>query len=141
MIDETIQVPPGKEWKSTGLQRLRRAAGHQWAGVRHGLQSDPALRQVTMAFLVLLPVALLVPVTTIERLLLILSLMQVVVFEYPNSAIESCIDRVSLEHHPLSRQAKDYASVAVAGAVLMAGLCWLVIAGPVAVAMLARATH
>jgi len=138
MIEDRPENLTKEGWKSTGFERMRRAASHQLSGIRHGLLNDPALRQVTIAFAVLLPVAILLRVSTIERLLLILSLMQVVVFEYLNSAIESCIDRVSLEKHPLSRQAKDYASVAVAGSALMAGLCWLVIAGPVVVHALAR---
>jgi diacylglycerol kinase (ATP) len=133
MIDATTQNRTEQDWKSTGFERLRRAAGHQLAGIRHGLQNDSALRQVTVVFAALLPVAIFLPVSTIERLLLILSLMQVAVFEYLNSAIESCIDRISLEKHPLSRQAKDYA-----GAVLMAGLFWLVIAGPLVLHGLAR---
>ncbi len=141
MIAATAKKPAEKEWKSAGFARLRRAVGHQLSGIRHGLRNDPAIRQVSIAFAVLLPVAILLPVSTIERLLLILSLMQVAVFEYLNSAIESCIDRISLEKHPLSRQAKDYASVAVAGAALMACLCWLLIAGPVALRGLAHCQH
>ena len=60
-------------------------------------------------------------------------MMLVVLVEFVNSAIESVVDRISLERHPLSGQAKDLGSVAVGIAVLMSGLCWLVIAGPVVV--------
>lgn len=121
---------PQEQWKSQGLRRLLRATGHQWAGLRHGLRHDSAIRQVTLAVMAMSLVALLVPVGRIERLLLILSVMLVGVVEVLNSAIEACIDRISPEKHPLSGLAKDYASVAVAGSVLMAGLCWLVILGP-----------
>jgi diacylglycerol kinase (ATP) len=109
-------------WKSTGFERLRRAADHQPAGIRCGLRHDPAIRQVSIAVAFLVAVACVLPVSRVERLPLILPVMQVGVFEYLNSAIEACVDRISLEPHPLSRQAKDYASVAVAGTVLMAGV-------------------
>jgi diacylglycerol kinase (ATP) len=66
-----------------------------------------------------------------EHLLLVLPMMLVVLVELVNSAIESAVNRISLEHHPLSGRAKDLASAAVGVAVLMWGLCWLVIVGPV----------
>ena len=141
-MNDTLSEDASKnDWKSSGFARLRRAASHQLSGIRHGLQNDPALRQVTIAVAVLMPIAVVLPVGRIERLLLILSLMQVAVCEYLNSSIEACVDRISLEKHPLSREAKDYASVAVAGTVLMAGLCWLVIAGPLAFRWLLTALH
>ncbi|MCH7742622.1 MAG: diacylglycerol kinase [Proteobacteria bacterium] len=46
--------------------------------------------------------------------------------------MEATVDRISVEHHPLSGHAKDLGSVAVGIAVLMSGLCWVVIAGPIA---------
>jgi hypothetical protein len=55
-----------------------------------------------------------------------------------NSAIEAVVDRISLEAHPLSRVARDYGSVAVALAVFMAILTWLVILGPHAVTWVTR---
>jgi diacylglycerol kinase (ATP) len=71
------------------------------------------------------------PVARVEKLLLILSVLLIVLVEYINSALEATVDRISLEPHPLSKNAKDFGSVAVAIAVIMAGLCWLTIAGPV----------
>jgi diacylglycerol kinase (ATP) len=123
-------------WKTSGMERLRRAVGHQVAGLRHGLRHDAALRQVTLAVAVLVALAVFLPVTRLERLLLVLSVMLVGVVEVLNSAIEACVDRISLDDHPLSRLAKDYGSVAVGGALLMAVLSWSVIAGPVVVAWL-----
>ncbi len=92
---------------------------------------DPGIRQVTIAVAVFTTVAVFLPVDRVERLLLVLSLMLVGVMEVLNSAIETCVDRISTERHPLSGRAKDYASLAVGGSVLMCAVCWLVIAGPV----------
>jgi diacylglycerol kinase (ATP) len=79
----------------------------------------------------LVPLATLLPVSRLERLLLVLSMLLVVLAELFNSAIEAAIDRISFDRHPLSGRAKDLGSAAVAVALLMSALCWLVIAGPV----------
>ena len=80
---------------------------------------------------VLVPISALLPVTDIEHLVLVLSMMLVVLVEFINSAIETTVNRISIELHTLSKQAKDMASAAVFISVLMSGLCWTVIAGPV----------
>ena len=94
------------------------------------MQREAAIRQELLACAVLIPVAVLLPVPALERLLLVLSMLLVVLTEFLNSAIEAAIDRISLEHHLLSRQAKDLGSAAVAGALLMSALCWAVIGSP-----------
>ena len=58
-------------------------------------------------------------------------MMLVVLVEFVNSAVERAVDRISIEPHSLSKAAKDLASAAVLVGVLMSGLCWTVIAGPV----------
>jgi diacylglycerol kinase (ATP) len=125
-----MTTPINTLWKSSGLRRLINAARYQADGVRHGLLHDSAIRQVSLGCIALSIAAVLLPVSRVERLILILSLMLVVLVEYINSAIEAAVDRISLDTHPLSKNAKDFGSVAVAIAVLMSGLCWAVIAGP-----------
>ena len=88
--------------------------------------------------LFLLPVAISLPVQRLEHLTLVLSMMLVVFAETINSAIELVVDRISSETHPLSKAAKDTAAAAVVVAVLMSGLSWAVIAGPVILAMFGR---
>lgn len=109
------------------------AAANSTRGVKYGLSHDSAIRQVSVAVTVLCLVAIFVPVSAIERLILILTTMLVVLVEYINSAIEATVDRVSMERHPLSGQAKDLGSVAVGISVLMCSLSWFVIVGPVVV--------
>ena len=116
-----------------GVRRLLKAFGYSYAGLCHAVAHDSAIRQALTALAVLVPVSALLPVSAVEHLILVLSMMLVVLVEFVNSAIESVVDRISLERHPLSGQAKDLGSVAVGIAVLMSGLCWLVIAGPVVV--------
>ena len=118
---------------ATGVRRLVNAWGYSLAGLRHAVRRETAIQQELLACAVLIPAAALLPVPVLERLLLVLSMLLVVVIEFLNSAIEAAIDRISLERHPLSGQAKDLGSAAVATALLMSAACWLVIAGPVVV--------
>lgn len=49
------------------------------------------------------------------------------VVELLNSAIEAVVDRISLNLHPLSKQAKDMGSAAQMVALLMIALTWAII--------------
>ena len=115
---------------ATGLRRIVNACGYSLAGLRHAMAREAAIRQELSACAVLIPAAVLLPVPAVERLLIVLSMLLVVLTEFLNSAIEAAIDRISLDRHPLSGQAKDLGSAAVAVALLMSALCWIVIAGP-----------
>jgi len=116
-----------------GLGRLVKALGYSYQGVRHAVKNEAAIRQELAALALLMPASVLLPVGELEHLVLILSMMLVVLVEFLNSSIEAAVDRISLERHPLAGQAKDMGSAAVGIAVLMSGLCWVVIAGPVLV--------
>jgi diacylglycerol kinase (ATP) len=100
-------------------------------GFRYAITHEAAIREVFIGMVVLVPVSALLPVTNLEHLVLVLSMMLVLLLEFVNSAIEATVDRISLEQHPLAGRAKDFANTAVVIAVLMMGLCWVVIAGPV----------
>jgi len=53
----------------------------------------------------------------------------VLVIELLNSAIESAIDRIGEEHHPLSGRAKDMGSATVFMALTIITVCWVTILG------------
>jgi len=120
-----------------GLGRLVGALRCSVAGLRHAARNEAAFRQELIASALLLVPALLLPVARLERLVLILSMLLVMVVELLNSAIEATVDRIGTERHPLSGLAKDLGSAAVALALVMSFACWLVIAGPTLVDMLA----
>jgi len=115
---------------SIGPARLAGALRYSIAGFRHAALTEAAFRQELLAFAVLLPVAVVLPVSVRERLVLVLSMLFVMVVELLNTALEAAVDRISSESHPLAGQAKDLGSAAVFVAVVMSGLCWTVIAGP-----------
>ena len=114
----------------TGLRRLLNAFGYSLQGFRAAWQNEAAFREEAMLTIVLTPVALLLPVTGLEKLLLILSLLLLVLVELLNSAVEAVVDRIGPEIHPLSGRAKDLGSAAVLIACLTLGLTWLFIAVP-----------
>ena len=114
----------------TGLRRLLNAFGYSLQGFRAAWQNEAAFREEAMFTIVLTPVALLLPVTGLEKLLLILSLLLLVLVELLNSAVEAVVDRIGPELHPLSGRAKDLGSAAVLIACLILGLTWLFIAVP-----------
>ena len=114
----------------TALRRLLNAFGYSLQGFRAAWQNEAAFREEAMLTIVLTPVALLLPVTGLEKLLLILSLLLLVLVELLNSAVEAVVDRIGPEIHPLSGRAKDLGSAAVLIACLILGLTWLFIAVP-----------
>ncbi len=108
-MDEPVSPFKGK----TGVRRLLNAAGYSWAGLRAALRHEDAFRQEALLFVLLLPLAAYLGDTGIERALLIAPLFGVLIVELLNAALEALADRVSLEHHPLIKRAKDMGSAAV----------------------------
>ena len=119
------------EFKSkSGVKRIFMALFYSIDGLRTAWRSEHAFRQ-ELALLVLgVVLAFLLPVSGRERLALIGVLVLVLIVELLNSAIEAVVDRISLERHPLSKNAKDFGSAAVLLAMLLAGAVWAVILWP-----------
>lgn len=119
-----------------GLQRVVNATRYTLHGLREAYSHEAAFRQELLAFLLLTPVAIWLPVPAVERLVLVLFMVVVLVVELLNTAIESIVDRVSMDLHPLAGRAKDLGSAAVGISILMSMLAWAVIAGPVLIRLL-----
>ena len=119
---------------------FRSAVRNSIAGIQHAITHDKAIRREVVALAILLPISIVAPVSDLEHLLLVLSLMLVILVEFINSSIESAIDRISTESHQLSKQSKDMASSAVFIAVLMAGLSWVVIMVPLGIRLATQST-
>lgn len=110
-----------------GLTRIINAFGYSMQGLKATYKNEEAFRQEVLMAVVLIPIALYVDVSTIERLLLILSTLFVLVVEVFNSAIEAVVDRFGGDHHELSGRAKDMGSAAVWLALLMLFITWVMI--------------
>lgn len=110
-----------------GMTRILNATGYSLAGLRAAYQGEAAFRQLVWLNLVLLPTACLLDVSRVERVLLMLTPLLALVVELLNSAIEAVVDRISLNLHPLSKQAKDMGSAAQLLALLIIALTWALI--------------
>lgn len=113
-----------------GVGRLVAAARNSWQGLKLAWRLEAAFRQELWLVALLLPVALGLPLTAIERVLLIGSLLLVLIVELLNSAVEAVVDRVSLDYHELSGRAKDIGSAAVLITLLLAALTWGLVLWP-----------
>ncbi|QYJ80189.1 diacylglycerol kinase [Shewanella acanthi] len=113
-----------------GIKRIFRATGFSMKGLKSAWVHEAAFRQELILALLMLPIALFVDISTMERLMLILTLFIVLIVELLNSAIEAVVDRVGSEIHPLSGQAKDIASAAVFMSLTLCGLTWLIVLLP-----------
>jgi len=91
---------------------------------------ESAFRQELTLFALLTPLAIVLPINYLEKALLISSLMMVLVVELLNSSVEAAIDRISFEHHDLSKRAKDFGSAAVMIALFIAILVWAAVCIP-----------
>lgn len=110
-----------------GLRRIIAAAGYSLAGLRAAYRHEAAFRQEAVLAAILVPAALLSPAGSAGKALMIGSILLVLIVELLNSAIEAVVDRVSAERHPLSKQAKDIGSAAVAVALVNAAVVWLLV--------------
>ena len=72
-------------------------------------------------------IALILPVSAYQKLMLIVVLLLILIVELINSAIEAVVDRVSLERHSLSKNAKDFGSAAVLLTLIIAVATWAVV--------------
>ena len=108
-----------------GFVRAWHAAKNSWSGLLFAVREESAFRQELTLAACLIPLALILPFRAVERLLLIGSVMLVLIVELVNSGVEAAIDRISFEHHGLSKRAKDYGSAAVMLALLFCGLVWI----------------
>src|SRR5579875_2876928 len=105
----------GSEFKSKGgIKRIFNAFRYSIDGFRTAWRHEHAFRQELMVALPAALVALVLPVSSFQKLALILVLGLVLLVELINAAIVAVVDRVSLERHPLSKAAKDLGSAAVA---------------------------
>lgn len=72
----------------------------------------------------LLPLGVYMGNSGVERALLVGSLLLIPIVELLNSAVEAAVDRISAEHHDLSKRAKDLGSAAVMLSLANAAVVW-----------------
>ena len=121
-------MEPVSEFKSkSGLKRIFSAFFYSMDGLKAAWRHEHAFRQELVLFIVATVVALALRISAFEKLVLIAVMVLILIVELINSAIEAVVDRISLERHPLSKNAKDFGSAAVLLACLLAAATWGVV--------------
>lgn len=106
------------------LTRLGKAAGYSLAGLHAAWTQEASFRFEAIVAIPLIPLALWWGESGLQRAALIGSLLLVLLVELLNSGVEAAVDRVSLDHNPLSKRAKDLGSAAVSVSILNAVIVW-----------------
>ena len=102
-------------WLAT--QNSRRSL--QWLA-----RNKAAFREELLRLVVMGGASFFFDITVLERCSLIVSLLVILLVETLNTAIETTIDRIDLEIHPLSGLAKDLGSAAVFISLVIAAVVW-----------------
>ncbi|EHU2362126.1 diacylglycerol kinase [Acinetobacter baumannii] len=111
----------------SSLKRILNATSYSISGFKAAYQNEAAFRQIVLINLVLIPVSFFLDVTRGEHALMIIVCLFAIIVELFNSAIEAVVDRVSLEKHQLSKNAKDMGSAAQFVALSIIVATWLII--------------
>lgn len=111
----------------TGIKRVLNATGYSFSGFKAAFQNEAAFRQIVYINLILIPISFYLNVSRIEQALMITVCLLAMIVELFNSAIEAVVDRISLEHHQLSKIAKDMGSAAQFVALCIIVISWAII--------------
>lgn len=95
-----------------GIKHILNATGYSLAGFKAAFSHEAAFRQILLINLVLIPTSFFVHVSALEQALMVAVCLLAIIVELFNSAIEAVVDRISLEKHQLSKNAKDMGSAA-----------------------------
>jgi len=117
---ETLPTVPAKK---KGLTRIWAATIYSAEGLAACFRSEEAFRIELILSVFLIPLAVILG----ETALLLFAIMLVLLVELLNSAVETVVDRVSLDYHELSKKAKDIASGAVFISLMTFLMIWSVL--------------
>lgn len=125
-----LLTPPSSESPfkgTTGWRRIWNALGYSLAGFSIAYRHESAFRQEVGLSLVLIPASFFCHATGTGHALMISSILLVLLVELLNSAVEAAVDRISLEHHRLSKRAKDIGSAAVLISLVNVLVVWVAV--------------
>lgn len=115
---------------TSGTQRIFNATRYSLAGFKTAFQNEAAFRQILLINLILIPLSFWMPVSPAEQALMVAVCLLALIIELINSAIEAVVDRISMEWHELSKNAKDMGSAAQFVALSLITLTWgIILAG------------
>ena len=119
------------------MRHLLSSFHYAFQGIGHAFRTQANLRIHTIIALAVIVIGLWLRLSQIEWAIVVVTMMIVFAAELFNTAIEATLDRVSSEHHPLAKVAKDAAAGAVLIAAIGAVIVGLLILGPKLLAWIA----
>lgn len=108
----------------SGLPRLTAATGYSLKGFKAAWQLEEAFRMEVLLTAIFIPLSFVVGQSISHQLVLLMSCVLILLAELVNSAIEAIVDRIGIEQHPLSGQAKDIGSAGVFLTLIFFGISW-----------------
>lgn len=115
---------PDKPAQVRGLKRIWLATLNSMRSFSWLLRNEAAFRQELGMLVVLGTASFWLDVSPLQRCAMLVSLLLILLVETLNTAIETTIDRINLERHPLSGLAKDLGSLAVFLSLTIAAVVW-----------------
>lgn len=110
-----------------GIKRILKAFTYSRDGFVATFKSEEAFRQDLLFCLVMGIFLPFLPISGGNLALMLMALFFIPIMELVNTAVESVVDRIGDEFHPLSKKAKDIGSLLVLVAFVQFFLVWGVI--------------
>ena len=120
--------PEVRALKSQGVfKRLIKALRYSYQGFIAAWQHEAAFRTELVVFVAMVVAVCVLPLSLLQRGLLLGVALVTIVVELLNSAIEAVVDLASPDLHPLAGRAKDLGSAAVMLSMLITLATWVVV--------------
>jgi len=116
-----------RAWLKAEARRFANTCIWSWQGWTAAWASEKTLRQWTLVNVLSAAAALTLPLGVAERALILALGLLLLAAELMNTAVETVVNHLSPQRHPLAGKAKDCASAAVALTALAGGLAWVVV--------------
>jgi len=109
------------------LVRYKKSFFHAVDGIIYVVENEHNILIMMIAALLVFGLALVLPVSMVEIMILVILIAMVIACEMINSAIEATIDLITLKEHPLAKIAKDTGSAASLILSVASAICGIVI--------------
>lgn len=107
--------------------KLINAFSYAFAGILFALKTERNIRIHFLIAAIVVLFAFIFSVSALEWMLLLIVIGVTISLELVNTAIESIVDLITEEHHPLAKAAKDIAAGAVLVSCIMSVIVGLII--------------
>lgn len=109
------------------IRRIGNTCKWSWDGWWAAWASEKSLRQWSVVNVLSAALAFSLPLSTVERAMILGFGLLVLAAELFNTAIEEVVDYISIEQDPRAKKAKDVGSAMVAVTAIAGGVVWLVV--------------